>query len=88
MNTFTPHEYVNPWDEGDYRVYGLAILAPNNLYWPAYVVERVNGIPDAPREAIGLHEVQIEPCGTPELASLMGVSFGVQRVRDGDRLEC
>lgn len=87
MSTFTPNESVNPWDEGDYRIYGLAVLVPGNGYRPAYLIERVRGIPNPPKTAAPLQEVYVQPCATAELAKLMGISHGVQRVRERDRLE-
>jgi len=87
MSKFTPGESVNPWDEGDYRIYGLAVVVPGNGYRPAYLIERVRGIANPPKKAARLQEVDVHPCATAELARLMGVSHGVQRVRERDRLE-
>lgn len=87
MGTIVPQDPVNPWDEGDYRIYGLAALGPNNGYLPAYLIERVRGIPDAPKRAAPLHEIDVHPYASAELAKLMGISHGVQRVRARDRLD-
>jgi hypothetical protein len=86
MGTKLPQECLNPWDEGDYRIYGLAVLTPCDGYLPAYLIERVRGIPNPPKRAAHLHEVDVRPCATAELAKLMAVSHGVQRVRERDRL--
>ena len=87
MSTFTTRDSVNPWDEGDYRVYGFAILASGGGFWPAYSIERIHGIPDAPKEVVALHEIQARSFDSEELAKIMGVSHGVYRVRLRDGLE-
>jgi len=88
MSEFTPSKSVNPWTEGDYRVYGYAIRTPDGDYWPAYEIERIHEISDAPKKAVSLHEVQIQTFATQGLAKMMAVSHGVQRVRTKDRLSC
>lgn len=84
MNTFTPHDSVNPWDEGDYRIHGFAIPAPDGGFWPAYSIDRVHGMPDIPKEVVALHEVRARAFDSEELAKIMGVSHGVHRVRERD----
>jgi hypothetical protein len=88
VSEFTPSKSVNPWTEGDYRVYGYAIRTPDGNYWPAYVIERVQGIPDAPKKVVELHQVELQTFATQGLAKMMAVSHGVQRVRTKDRLGC
>jgi hypothetical protein len=88
MSGFTPSKSVNPWTEGDYRVYGYAIPAPDGTYWPAYIIERIQGISDAPKKAVELHQVDIRTFATQGLAKMMAVSHGLQRVRTKDRLGC
>lgn len=58
MSIDTPRAPVNPWDEGDYRIYGSAVPAPDGNFWPAYRIERLRGIPNAPQLAVPLHEVR------------------------------
>ena len=88
MNEFTPSQSINPWDEGDYRVYGFAARAPDGNYWPAYLIERVRGIPNAPQQAAPLNQVEVQSYVTEELAKMMAVSLAVVRVRNEDRLAC
>lgn len=88
MERFEPRKSVNPWDEGDYRVYGCAVKAPDGSYWPAYWIERISGIPDAPKQAAALCEVRTQGFSTKGLAEMMAVSHGVHRVRERDRLDC
>lgn len=88
MSEFTPSKSVNPWIEGDYCVYGYAIRSPDGNYWPAYVIERVQGVSDAPKKAVALHQVEIQTFATQGLAKMMAVSHGVQRVRTKDCLGC
>jgi len=88
MDNFEPRESVNPWDEGDYRVRGRAVKAADGGFWPAYSIDRVRGIPDAPKQAAALHEVRSQSFSTKGLAEMMAVSHGVQRVRTQDRLDC
>ena len=88
MSEFTPSKSVNPWTEGDYRVYGYAIRTPDGTYLPAYIIERIQGIPAAPKRAVALHQVEIQTFVTQGLAKMMAVSHGVQRVRTKDCLGC
>jgi hypothetical protein len=88
MSGFAPSKSVNPWAEGDYRVYGYAIPAPDGTYWPAYIIERIQGISDAPKKAVELLQVDIQTFATQGLAKMMAVSHGLQRVRNKDRLGC
>lgn len=88
MSDFTPSKSINPWTEGDYRAYGYAIRTPDGNYWPAYVIERVQGIPDAPKKVVTLHQVKIQTFASQGLAKMMAVSLGVQRVRTKERLGC
>ena len=88
MSEFTPAKSVNPWNEGDYRVYAFAIPSPEGGYWPAYRIERIQGILDAPKEAAALHPVEAQTYVSQRLAKMMGVSHGVQRVRTNDDLSC
>lgn len=88
MDRFEPKKSVNPWDEGDYRVHGRAVKAPDGNFWPAYTIERISGIQDAPRQAVALHEVRAQSFSTKGLAEMMAVSHGVRRVRERDRLDC
>lgn len=88
MSEFTPSKSVNPWTEGDYRVYGYAIHTPDGNYLPAYEIERIQGISDAPKKVVSLHQVKIQTFATQGLAKMMAVSHGVQRVRTKDRLGC
>jgi hypothetical protein len=88
MSEFIPSKSVNPWTEGDYRIYGYAVRTPDGDYWPAYVIERVRGIPDAPKKAVELHQVELQTFATQGLAKMMAVSHGVERVRTKDCLSC
>jgi hypothetical protein len=88
MKKFTPSKSVNPWTEGDYRIYGYAIETPDGNYWPAYMIERIHGIPDVPKKAVALHRVELQIFATQGLAKMMAVSHGVQRVRTKDCLGC
>ena len=88
MSEFTPAKSVNPWIEGDYRVYAFAIPTPDGDYWPAYRIERIQGIPDAPKEAVALYQVEDQAFVSQRLAKMMGVSHGVQRVRKNEDLSC
>jgi len=88
MSEFAPSHSVNPWDEGPYRIHGFAVPAPDGDYWPAYLIERVQGIADAPQVAVKLHEVEVQTFATEELAKMMAVSYGVNRVRNQDGLDC
>lgn len=88
MSAFAPQHSINPWDEGDYRVYGFAALALDGNYWPAYIIERIHGIPDAPQQAVALSQVELQSYATEELAKMMAVSLAVARVRSQDRLAC
>jgi hypothetical protein len=87
MSPFTPHESVNPWDEGHYRIHRFAAVAPDGGYWPAYSIERIHGIPDAPKEVVARYEVRAQVFSSDELAKMMGISHGVNRVRENDRLD-
>jgi len=82
MNTFTPDESVNSWDEGDYRIYGIAMRSPSGGFWPAYSIERIYGIANAPIEVVARHEIRNRVFDSEELAKAMGLSHGVHRVRD------
>jgi hypothetical protein len=88
MSAFTPMQSFNPWDEGDYRVYGYAAVTPDGNYWPAYQIDRVHGIPSPPQQAVPLHQVKEQSFATEDLAKMMAVSLGVARVRAQDRLGC
>jgi len=88
MTTFKPCESVNPWDEGGYRIHGFSVLAPDGGYWPAYSIECIHEVPDAPKEAVARHEVRTQVFNSAELATMMGVSHGVNWVRGNDRLGC
>jgi len=74
---------LNPWEVGDYHVYGYAVPANGGGYHPAYVIDRFRGIPDAPRIAVKFHEVPSQVCETEALAKIMAVSHGDNRVRNG-----
>jgi hypothetical protein len=88
MDSFGSTRSVNPWDEGDYRIHGRVVEAPNGGFWPAYSIERIRGIPDAPKQAAALHEVRAQSFTTRGLAEMMAISHGVQRVRTLYRLDC
>ena len=88
MSELITSRSVNPRTEGEYRVYGFAILSPDGGYCPAYRIERVRGISDAPKEAVALHQVRGRAFATEGLAKMMAVSHGVERVRAMDRLSC
>lgn len=88
MRRRTLLQSFNLWDEGDYRVYGLAALAPDGSYWPAYLIERIRGIPNAPQQAAALSQVEVESYMTEELAKKAAVSLAVARVQNQDRLAC
>ncbi len=88
MKSFEPSRSINPWDEGDYRIYGQSVEAPDGGFWPAYSIERIRGISNAPKPAAALHEVRAQSFTTKDLAEMMAVSHGVQRVRTRDRLDC
>ena len=87
MACFEPCQSINPWNEGDYRIYGYAIKAPDGGYWPTYSIERIQGVPDAPRQVVRLHEVRAQSFLTEALAEMMAVSHGVHRVRMQDHLK-
>jgi len=84
MSQFKPHESVNPWDEGDYRIYGIAIRSPSGGFWPAYSIDRIHGTPNTPVEVVVTHEIRTQIFDSEELAKAMGVSHGVHRVRERD----
>jgi len=88
MSEFIPSKSVNPWTEGDYLIYGYAVRTPAGDYWPAYVIERVQGIADVPKKAVELHQVEFQTFATQGLAKMMAVSHGVERVRNKDCLGC
>ncbi|WP_208281171.1 hypothetical protein [Massilia oculi] len=88
MDSFEPIKSVNPWDEGDYRIHGRVVEAPDGGFWPAYSIERIRGIPDAPKQAAAFHEVRAQSFTTRGLAEMMAISHGVQRVRTLHRLDC
>jgi hypothetical protein len=75
---------LNPWDEGDYQVYGQTVPAPGGGYFPAYVIDRVRGIPDAPKIVVKFYEVRSQVCETESLARVMAISHAVHRIRSGD----
>jgi hypothetical protein len=86
MSGFLPLKSVNPWTEGDYRVYGYAIRRPDGTYCSAYTIERFQGIPGAPKKA--LHQVDIRTFATQGLAKMMAISHGIQRVHAKNCLNC
>ncbi len=88
MDSFESTRSLNPWDEGDYRIYGRVVEAPDGAFWPAYSIERIRGIPDAPKQAAAFHEVRAQSFTTRGLAEMMAISHGVQRVRTLYRLDC
>jgi len=87
MSEFTPQESINPWDEGDYRIYGIAMRSPSGGFWPAYSIDRIHGIPNTPVEVVVRHEVRTRVFDSEELAKAMGISHGVHRVRERDGLD-
>jgi hypothetical protein len=87
MSEFTPQESINPWDEGDYRIYGMAMRSPSGGFWPAYSIDRIHGIPNTLVEVVARHEVRTQVFDSEELAKAMGISHGVHRVRERDGLD-
>jgi len=81
VSEITSLKFINPWSDGDYRVYGYAIPAPDGDFWPAYLIQRISGLPDAPNRAIALHQVETQTFATTGLAKMVAVSHGVDRVR-------
>jgi hypothetical protein len=81
VSEITSLKFINPWSDGDYIVYGYAIPAPDGDFWPAYLIQRVSGLPDAPNRAIALHQVETQTFATTGLAKMVAVSHGVDRVR-------
>lgn len=77
---------LDPWEVGDYRVYGYAVPAIGGGFHPAYVVDRFRGIPDAPQIAVKFRVIQDQVCETEGLAKVMAVSHGDQRVKSGQGL--
>ena len=88
MSEFAPSKSVNPFIEDNYRVYGYAIPTPHGIYWPAYIIERIQGVSDAPKKAVELHQVDTQTFATQGLAKMMAVSHGLRRIRTKDRLSC
>lgn len=74
---------LDPWEVGDYRVYGYAVPALGRGFHPAYVVDRFRGIPDAPQIAVRFRVILNQVVETEGLAKVMAVSHGDQRVKSG-----
>jgi hypothetical protein len=75
---------LNPWEEGDYRVYGQAVPAPAGGFFPAYVIDRVRGTTDTPKIVVPFYEVRSQLCETESLARIAAISHGLNRIRSGD----
>lgn len=74
-------ETLNPWDEGDYKVYGYAVKLPGGVFGPAYVIDRVRSTSDVPKVVVPLHEIRSEACKSENEAKLRAIEHGVNRVR-------
>lgn len=84
---YTPREQINPWEEGDYCIYGYCTPAPGGGFFPVYTIDRFKGISDAPRIAVDRCLVQVQSYPTEDLARIAAIHFGQHRLRDGHPLK-
>lgn len=87
MSTLENFESPHRWVEGDYRIYGLSALTPTGEFWPAYSIERISGVPDAPKEVVRPYAVRTQAFVSEDFAKKTGLSIGLQRVRQGAQLD-
>lgn len=72
---------LNPWEHGDYRIYGFSLRAPAGGFFPVYSIDRFRGTEDAPRLVVDRCVVESQICPTEDLARLMAIEHGKNRLQ-------
>jgi len=86
MSTLENIESTHRWDEGEYRIHGLSEFTHTGKFWPAYSIERISGMPSAPKEVVRPYAVRIQAFISEDFAKKTGLSLGLQRLRQCTQL--